>query len=460
MKLIEQATKKTLWLLLIIFGSFFAACGDAANPTPLGAGAANSVADPEAYPIVEPSSTPEPYPGTLSPPPTRTAMAETTTITATPTITAEPSATGRATAGGESHEDEILYLPLLQSARGSATAQVAQIQATATAPARVTPTPTATPTLDFAALREELNAQGQELAFSKIGFHVTFLEEKGMLDEWMRSLDAAGVPFFLKTVDNAEPLYKAQQLREESGVPHTLVFRASGGVPNYDLPPAQAAHEHWEFHREKFPPELDPQQVWLETINEVDKNRADWLAQFALETARLAMADGFRWAAFGWATGEPEIEDWQSPAMLEFLRLAGANPDRLAIAVHEYSLTRDEIKNNYPYQVGRFLDLFRVADQHGIPRPTVLISEWGWEYETVPPVGQAMADIRWAASLYAHFPQVKGAAIWNLGSGCCFGDVSQEVSRLIEPLLHFNLGTYFEIPQASQRASTNAERYR
>lgn len=462
----EQTQRSALLLLtLIVLAISSATCSNAADPTPTADGAAtNSGADAEAYPMAEPSSTPEPYPGTLSSPPSPTAIAETTAVRATsrPLATPDRNATGGASAGGESHDDDNLYLPLLQSAQVSATAQVAQIQAatrTAT-PARATPTPTATPTLDFAALREELNAQGQELAFSKIGFHVTFLEEKGMLDEWMRSLDAAGVPFFLKTVDNAEPLYKAQQLREESGVPHTLVFRASGGVPNYDLPPAQAAREHWQFHREKFPPELDPQQVWLETINEVDKNRSDWLAQFAVETARLAMADGFRWAAFGWATGEPEIEDWQSPAMLEFLRLAGANPDQLAIAVHEYSLTRDEIKNNYPYQVGRFLNLFRVADQHRIPRPTVLISEWGWEYETVPPVGQAMADIRWAASLYAHFPQVKGAAIWNLGSGCCFGDISQEVSKLIDPLLHYNLGTYFEIPQGPQRASTDAQRYR
>jgi hypothetical protein len=313
--------------------------------------------------------------------------------------------------------------------------------------------------LDVAALQGELSGTDRQLAFSKIGFHVTFLEEKGVLDRWMQDLDAAGIPFFLKTVDNAEPLYEAQQLRERSGVPHTLVFRATGGVPDYSLPPAEAARQHWAYHREKFPPELDPSVVWLETVNEVDKNRSPWLAEFALATARLALADGFRWAAFGWAPGEPEPEDWQSPAMLEFLRLAGENPDRLAIALHEGSLSAGNIKELYPYRLGRFLQLFQICDQYGIPRPTVLITEWGWAYNDIPPVDKAIEDISWAANLYAQFPQVKGAAIWNLGTGCCFGTVSDEVRELIDPLRRFNLTTSYTVPRPPLQAPTDPGRY-
>ena len=59
--------------------------------------------------------------------------------------------------------------------------------------------------------------------------------------------------------------------------------------------------------------------------------------------------------------------------MLAFLRLAGQNPDQLAIALHEYSYLRDDIGHEYTYKVGRFQTLFQVADQHGIPRPTVLM---------------------------------------------------------------------------------------
>jgi len=249
-------------------------------------------------------------------------------------------------------------------------------------------------------------------------------------------------------------------MMKKSGVPHVLVYRAVGDLPNYNLSPQEAASQHWILHRDQFPPELDPSVVWLETINEPDRLRSEWLAEFALETARLAMADGFRWAAFGWAAGEPEPEHWQSPAMLEFLRLAGENPDRLAIALHEGSGSVEDAAFDYPFRTGRFLKLFEIADRHGIPRPTVLITEWGWAYDDIPPVNEAIADIEWASRLYAPFPEVKGAAIWNLGLGCCFGNVSEQVGELIDPLTEFTLTHYFDRPIPPQKASTDPELYR
>lgn len=331
-----------------------------------------------------------------------------------------------------------------------------EIDASANAP------PTPIPTLDFAALQTQLQAEGLALAYNKIGFHAGINGTMEGLEEWMRQLDAAGVPFFIKTADNAEPVYIAQELMKQSGVPHTLVFRnAAGGddynVPFYDLPPAEAAQIHWQKHIEAFPPELDPNLVWLETVNEVDKNRSEWLAQFALATAQLALRDGYKWAAFGWSSGEPEPEDWQSPAMLEFLRLAAANPDRIAIALHEYSYLVDDIGHEYPYKIGRFQELFRICDQYGIPRPTVLISEWGWTYASVPPPDQAIRDIAWAANLYAQFPQVKGAAIWFLGGG--YGNIEIETQRLIQPLTVFSLQNYFNMPQPPDQTAIEPERF-
>lgn len=328
-------------------------------------------------------------------------------------------------------------------------------------PANLSPTPI--PTLDFAALQAQLQAEGQMLAYNKIGFHAGVNGTMEGLEEWMRQLDAAGVPFFIKTADNAEPVYIAQELMKQSGVPHTLVYRkAAGGdfynVPNYDLPPAEAAQIHWQIHIEAFPPELDPGLVWLETINEVDKNRSEWLAQFALETAKLALRDGYKWAAFGWSSGEPEPEDWQSPVMLEFLRLAAANPDRIAIALHEYSYLVDDIGHEYPHKIGRFLDLFRICDQYGIPRPTVLITEWGWTYEDVPEPDQAIRDIDWAARLYAPYPQVKGAAIWFLGGGN-FGEIHVETQQLIRPLTDYSLRHYFSAPLPPEQAPVDPEPY-
>lgn len=456
-------TRRPLYLLglLLTLAFTFAIAGCSNEGTPPAAGVA------EGYPLAAATATLQPYPLTPSEEPL-VATPQTTVTQATPTVTTAPlpGDTPTVTPPAPATNSQTTFLPLLNtSVDASPTAthtpqEGDERDATPTAMASPASTPSSIATVDFAAAREELNAQGRRLAFSKIGFHVTFLEQKDYLDEWMQQLDAAGVPFFLKTVDNAEPLYEAQQLRQASGVPHTLVFRATGGVPNYDLPPEAAAREHWEFHRDKFPPELDPSLVWIETVNEVDKNRSEWLAAFALETAGLAMADGFRWAAFGWAPGEPRITDWESPVMLEFLRLAGENPEQLAIAVHEGSLTIEDIKYIYPYHLGRFLQLFDVADRHGIPRPTVLITEWGWAYDDVPDVEQAMADVEWAARLYAPFPQVKGAAMWNLGYGCCFGNVSEQVRQLIDPLRRFSLTNYFSAPMPPTQAPTDPALYR
>lgn len=127
--------------------------------------------------------------------------------------------------------------------------------------------------------------------------------------------------------------------------------------------------------------------------------------------------------------------------MLRFLQLAGENPNRLAIALHEYSYEVDDIGALYPYLIGRFQFLFDACDRHGIPRPTVLITEWGWTYNTVPSPTRAMQDIRWAAKLYAAYPQVKGAAIWYLGDTP--GTIEDQTAELIVPVMTYSLSHYF-----------------
>ncbi len=318
-------------------------------------------------------------------------------------------------------------------------------------PALPPPTPmSAVPPINFEAVRKTLNQKGLDLAFNKIGFHVGYGGNALGLSDWMADLDADGVPFFLKSADVAGPIYEAQLLAQASGVPHTLVFRLSTAgqndgydydVPDYDLPPEQAAAIHWQKHTDKFPPELDPSLVWIETMNEVDKGESEWLAEFALETAQLALADGYRWAAFGWSSGEPEPFHWESQAMLEFLRFAAQHPDRLAVALHEYSYSESYIGNQYPHLLGRFQALFDACDRHGMLRPTVLITEWGWESTHVPDPVSALIDIQWASWLYAAYPQVRGAAIWYLGGG--FGGIANQTQLLISPLRDYSLGNYF-----------------
>ncbi len=305
---------------------------------------------------------------------------------------------------------------------------------------------TGNPPIDFQAATAELRAQGLTLTYNKIGFHAGDRGRWADLVDMMTTLDAAGVPFFLKSTDNAQPIYIAQELMRQSGMPHTLVYRRVSGVdnvPNYNASPAAAAVFHWQQHKDAFPPELDPELVWVETVNEVDKGRAPWLGDFAYETAQLTLADGFRWAAFGWSSGEPEPADWESPQMLRFLRLAAANKERVAIALHEYSYETDQISAIYPYLIGRFQFLFDTCDRFGIPRPTVLITEWGWTYNKVPTIEEALEDIAWASWLYAAYPQVKGAAIWYLGDTP--GNIEDETAKLIQPVTTYSLSHYFGV---------------
>jgi len=323
-----------------------------------------------------------------------------------------------------------------------------------------TPESTPIPSLDFESIKERLQEQGQDLGFAKIGFHTGIGGNRTGIGDWMRNLDSAGVPFFLKSADDAGPIFDAQAIVRDSDVPHTLVFRRTGDeydTPDYDLPPEEAARQHWQLHKDAFPDELDPEIVWIETINEVDKERSEWLGYFAVETARLALEDGYRWAAFGWSSGEPEITDWTTHSMLEFLRLAGDYPDQIAIALHEYSFLSRDIGHEYPFKLGRFQLLFEIADMYEIPRPTILITEWGWEYGDVPAGDEAMRDIEWAAAMYAPYPEIKGAAIWYLGDG--YRGIADKTQRLIEPVTVYSLSTYFAIPLPPEVAPIETERY-
>ena len=322
------------------------------------------------------------------------------------------------------------------------------------------PAPTvvvAMPPIDFEAAREEAQAKGLDLAFVKIGFHTGAGGNTQGIGDYFRKLNDAGVPIFLKSVDDPGKLIELQGIMKENEangreVPHILVYRLTDSrfeAPYYDLSlsPEEAAAVSWELHRSNWSSQLDKKYVWFETHNEPGrygydgKLQIERLGRFSLATAKLAVAQGYRYAALGWSTGVPEAEDWEDPAMLAFLRYAADHPDQVAVALHEYSLESEYIGNGYPYLVGRFQALFEACDKHGIPRPTVLITEWGWTHDTVPEPVQAIEDIAWASWLYAAYPTVKGAAIWYLGRGD--NGIHNQTQQLIAPLADYAVSHYF-----------------
>lgn len=289
-------------------------------------------------------------------------------------------------------------------------------------------------------------------AFNVIGFHVGPGGNPTGIGDWMRRLDAAGIPFFLKSVDNYGPLSEGVGIARASGVPHTIIYRLSSfgqgdgfnyDVPDYDLSPAEAAASHWQHTLAKLPPEFDKEVVWVEPINEVDKGRSDWLGQFAAEIGELALRDGYKVTLFGWSSGEPEPEHWQTEGMGRYLTMCAQHPNQIAVALHEYSYETENIRTNFPFQVGRFQFLFDACDAMNVARPTIHITEWGWTHEEVPDVAAALAHIEDVANLYAQHPQIKGAAIWYLGAS--FGGIANLAQRLIGPMADFTLAKRFKV---------------
>jgi hypothetical protein len=331
-------------------------------------------------------------------------------------------------------------------------------------PAPTVPPPVGCPpSLDFDAIRAQLNRQGEDLAFVKIGFHVQAAGNHTGLGTWEKCLDAAGVPFFLKSVSDAGKIMEAADLKLASGVPHTLVYRKccqEGGqdyeLPDYSLTPYEAAVHHWQLHlaalhraftiTDHFGNKIDvldryKSSFWVETINEPDKGRSEWLAAFSYYTAQMVVADGLNYAAFAWSSGEPELEQWTGPWMRTFLGYAAAYPDRVAISLHEYEYSSDNLQDDYPYLVGRFKSLYQATDAMGIARPTVLITEFGWPGGPSSAEKAIRVDYPWASELYAAYPELKGAAIWCLGNGC-----PSQTLRTLRPMTEFALSHYYAIP--------------
>ncbi|MEZ4645225.1 MAG: NBR1-Ig-like domain-containing protein [Chloroflexota bacterium] len=309
-------------------------------------------------------------------------------------------------------------------------------------------------------------------AFNKIGFHTSVGGNPTGIGDWMKALDAANIPFFIKAADSMTGLFDAQQIMQarSNAVPHTLVYRRSiavngsvppsgnPDVPDYDKEPEAAAAEHWAWHKQHLPPELDPKLVWIETINELRKEVewADWIGEFAFHTGQMALADGYKFSAFGYSTGTPDEGAWETNGMLHYLELCQQHPDQLSVALHEYSLKVNDIWFLRGDHLGRFQKLFATCDKHKIARPKVLITEWGWTHERVPAPEAAIQHIKEVGELYAQYPQVLGAAIWYLGPG--FGGIASLAQKLIKPVTDFTLQHTFDVPTVEAVESSPAPR--
>jgi len=290
------------------------------------------------------------------------------------------------------------------------------------------------------------------MSYNKIGFLAGVGGNPTGIGEYVRRLDAAGKPAVVLSNDGTTGLSDLFALGEWRA-PHVAGFRVvrdgseAWSVPEYHLSPHEAAVWHWTKIRPHIPREgvANRHRVWIFPINEVDKTKADWLGRFSVELAQIANGEGFKVAMFAWASGEPEPDAWHTAGMLEYLRYCAAHPDQAAINLHEYSYEVDDIRALHPYRIGRFQFLHDVCDMYGIARPKIIVGEWGWTLDNVPPVESAMQDIAWAAQLYAPHANILGAGIWYLGP-YNKTNIADKAQRLIAPVTEYSLTAVFDPP--------------
>lgn len=198
--------------------------------------------------------------------------------------------------------------------------------ATPTLPSR-TPTATATPLPTATATRyvsvlPDLPPT-DELGPSKLGIHVVRNNDPAIM-EFVRRAQ----PAVMKSVDDLGFL---AEVKEAS--PRTLTIgRINGEIHDYSGNPEEAARRYVDEQLETY--RLNPAVDYWEGWNEPDPNMDHmiWYSRFEQERVRLMAQHGFRVAIGGFATGVPELHEFELflPAVQVAMEHGGI------LSLHEY----------------------------------------------------------------------------------------------------------------------------
>lgn len=274
-----------------------------------------------------------------------------------------------------------------------------------------------------------------------VGFHAgTPAYLNGIGDYW-RKIAKNGQVLFAKGTDSAGVCKEIQDLTHEyPQIEAHAIWRKSSfswgnDVPDYNADPVAHAHIYWDQIDAAWPQELDKEFVWVEFPNEVDKNQSAWLGDFLEHAALEAIKRGYRFLSPGWATGEPEPEDWAD--LQAFLSLCSDYPERLGVSVHEYTLSEEiSLLDAVPLQrIGRVLALNDYCESVGLDAPTVFITEFGWGANSAPVASIGVPQIIEMLEWYlANAPNVRGIALWCLDSSGQWHDLSRTINGYMQPL--------------------------
>lgn len=298
------------------------------------------------------------------------------------------------------------------------------------------------------------------MAYNKVFFHGA---GRGIGD-MIRQVDAAGIPFTIKSISNEAWALEGLDVAKASGIKHHIIYRdpapngANDDHPNYSMPPDESARDHWDRVLRALPDGVKANRdaIWIEPVNEIDTHtRSQWLGDFSYEIASIAIADGYKVLLSGYNAGQPEPEMWERD-FRPFLQLCADMPTKVGVSLHEGKLGDMRVPAwdsiYYPYLIGRFKFLHDACDKMQIRRPTIFISEWAWAYNDCPDYGLMLKDVEWYARLISQYPNIKGVCLWNL-------DTIPKMHDFIPILGNFTVNTTFPDPPAPPDPVESLEKF-
>lgn len=288
-----------------------------------------------------------------------------------------------------------------------------------------------------------------------IGFHTSGSGGNPTgIGDFIRALDHAGRPVTIVCADGTVGIDDAINLvRSGSGVKHGLCWRlvtadngeCGGATEYYAVPKVNGVdyggtpEQAGEWIAGKLIQFMHPtvtqnkSHIWVSLFNEVDKNKADYLGKAALKAAQLLNAQGYKVMAFGFASGEPEPNHWDTEGMKQYLRYCVQSNGMAGVALHEYSYNAVNLFDQVNYRLFRFKQFLGRCEANRIDwsKIPILIKEFGYTHNDLPSPAGATPQILEAAKEYARYPNIVGAALWYLGGGF---NIENKTNALINPV--------------------------